>query len=97
MSALWGFAGWGFGPAQAVRLIRLAPDRAPMTLSLNASAVYLGIAAGSALGGAVIDLVGVSAVGWAGAACQLAGLGLMLRAAHKSRAALSSPASPFAA
>jgi predicted MFS family arabinose efflux permease len=40
LSALWGFAGWGFGPAQAVRLIRLAPDRAPMTLSLNASAIY---------------------------------------------------------
>jgi predicted MFS family arabinose efflux permease len=97
LSALWGFAGWGFGPAQAVRLIRLAPDRAPMTLSLNASAIYLGIAAGSALGGMVIDLIGVSAVGWAGATCQLAGLGLMLRAAHKSRAALSSPTSPLAA
>lgn len=97
LSALWGFAGWGFGPAQAVRLIRLAPDRAPMTLSLNASAVYLGIAAGSALGGAVIDLVGVSAVGWAGAACQLAGLGLMLRAAHRSRAAISSSTSPLTA
>jgi len=97
LSALWGFAGWGFGPAQAVRLIRLAPDRAPMTLSLNASAVYLGIAAGSALGGAVIDGVGVSAVGWVGGACQLAGLGLMLRAAHKSRAALSPSTSPLTA
>jgi predicted MFS family arabinose efflux permease len=97
LSALWGFAGWGFGPAQAVRLIRLAPDRAPMTLSLNASAIYLGIAAGSALGGMVIDLIGVSAVGWVGAACQLAGLGLMLRAAHKSRAALSSSTSPLTA
>lgn len=97
LSALWGFAGWGFGPAQAVRLIRLAPDRAPMTLSLNASAVYLGIAAGSALGGAVIELIGVSAVGWVGAACQLAGLCSMLRAAHKARAADSAAASPLAA
>ena len=97
LSALWGFAGWGFGPAQAVRLIRLAPERAPMTLSLNASAVYLGIAAGSGLGGMVIEWVGVSAVGWAGAACQLAGLGLLLRAAHRSQAALSAPTSPLAA
>ena len=97
LSALWGFAGWGFGPAQAVRLIRLAPDRAPMTLSLNASAIYLGIAAGSALGGVVIDLIGVSAVGWVGASCQLAGLGLMLRAAHKARAARSPSTSPLAA
>lgn len=87
LSALWGFAGWGFGPAQAVRLIRLAPERAPMTLSLNASAVYLGIAAGSALGGAAIDLVGVAAVGWVGAACQLAGLVMLLRAARRARLA----------
>lgn len=87
LSTLWGLAGWGFGPAQAVRLIRLAPDRAPMTLSLNASAIYLGIAAGSALGGAAIDLFGVGAVGWAGAACQLAGLALVLRAARKAHAA----------
>lgn len=85
LSALWGFAGWGFGPAQAVRLIRLAPERAPMTLSLNASATYLGIAAGSALGGAAIELFGVSAVGWAGAAMQLVGLALLLLAARRAR------------
>ncbi|AVQ82972.1 MULTISPECIES: MFS transporter [unclassified Variovorax] len=93
LSALWGFAGWGFGPAQAVRLIRLAPERAPMTLSLNASATYLGIAAGSALGGAAIELFGVSAVGWAGAAMQLTGLALLLRAARRARRACSAPAS----
>lgn len=85
LSALWGFAGWGFGPAQAVRLIRLAPERAPMTLSLNASAIYLGIAAGSGLGGMAIDLFGVATVGWVGAACQLAGLMLLLRAARRAR------------
>ncbi len=87
LSALWGFAGWGFGPAQAVRLIRLAPERAPMTLSLNASAIYLGIAAGSGLGGVAIDLFGVGTVGWAGAACQFAGLMLLLRAARRARVA----------
>ncbi|WP_432728522.1 MFS transporter [Variovorax sp. W6] len=87
LSALWGFAGWGFGPAQAVRLIRLAPERAPMTLSLNASAIYLGIAAGSGLGGVAIDLFGVGTVGWVGAACQFAGLMLLLRAARRARAA----------
>ncbi|MDP9911665.1 putative MFS family arabinose efflux permease [Variovorax boronicumulans] len=94
LSALWGFAGWGFGPAQAVRLIRLAPERAPMTLSLNASAVYLGIAAGSGLGGATIAWFGVSAVGWVGAAAQLAGLVLLWRAARRARSA--APAAPTA-
>ena len=47
---LWGMAGWGFGPAQATRLIRLAPDVSPITLSLHASAVYVGIALGSSVG-----------------------------------------------
>lgn len=97
LSALWGFAGWGFGPAQAVRLIRLAPDRAPMTLSLHASAIYLGIAAGSAFGGVAIDLFGVSAVGWVGGAFQLAGLMLLLQAAHKAKAASSLAAAPATA
>jgi len=91
LSALWGFAGWGFGPAQAVRLIRLAPERAPMTLSLNASAIYLGIAAGSGLGGVAIELFGVGTVGWVGAACQFAGLMLLLRAARRARAAGATP------
>ncbi|MDN6882892.1 MFS transporter [Variovorax sp. CAN2819] len=91
LSALWGFAGWGFGPAQAVRLIRLAPERAPMTLSLNASAIYLGIAAGSALGGAAIELFGIGSVGWVGAACQLVGLMLLLRAARRARTTCSAP------
>ncbi|WP_418123414.1 MFS transporter [Variovorax sp. 375MFSha3.1] len=87
LSALWGFAGWGFGPAQAVRLIRLAPERAPMTLSLNASAIYLGIAAGSGLGGVAIELFGVGTVGWVGAACQFAGLMLLLLHAGRARPA----------
>ena len=95
LCTLWGFAGWGFGPAQAVRLIRLTPERAPMTLSLNASAVYLGIAAGSALGGAAIDWVGVGAIGWVGAACQLAGLVLIRHAARKARTALLTPIAPL--
>lgn len=77
LAALWGFAGWGFGPAQAMRLIRLAPAQAPMTLSLNASAIYLGIACGSALGGLAIDAIGIGALGWVGAACQFAALMLL--------------------
>ena len=67
-----------------------------MTLSLNASAVYLGIAAGSALGGAAIDWVGVGAIGWVGAACQLAGLGLIWHAARSARAALLTATAPLA-
>jgi predicted MFS family arabinose efflux permease len=70
----------------AVRLIRLAPERAPMTLSLNASAIYLGIAAGSLFGGVAIAWFGVSAVGWVGAACQLAGVLLLARGRQRGGA-----------
>ena len=35
-----------------------------MTLSLNASAIYAGAAIGSAAGGAVIDAMGLPALGW---------------------------------
>ncbi len=55
---VWGVVGWGFVPPQQHRLIRLAPSVAPIVLSLNASAMYLGIAAGSAVGGVVASSAG---------------------------------------
>jgi predicted MFS family arabinose efflux permease len=97
LAALWGFAGWGFGPAQAVRLIRLAPERAPMTLSLNASAIYLGIAAGSLFGGVAIAWFGVSTVGWVGAACQLAGVLLLAHGRRHGGGAVARVGEPAAA
>jgi predicted MFS family arabinose efflux permease len=58
---VWGAVGWGFVPPQQHRLIRLAPSAAPIVLSLNASAMYLGIGAGAALGGLVAARAGA---GW---------------------------------
>ncbi|GCB06037.1 MFS transporter [Ralstonia sp. SET104] len=68
---LWGMAGWGFGPAQATRLIRLAPDVSPITLSLHASAVYAGIALGSSVGALALAHGGPGMLGWAAAACHV--------------------------
>lgn len=48
---VWGVTGWGFVPIQQYRLIGFAPNRAPLALSLNASAMYLGIALGAVVGG----------------------------------------------
>ncbi|HEY4191010.1 MAG TPA: MFS transporter, partial [Mesorhizobium sp.] len=48
MMVPWGIAGWSFPPAQASRIVRLAPDAAPIVLSLNGSALYLGVAFGAA-------------------------------------------------
>jgi predicted MFS family arabinose efflux permease len=48
---------------QQARLVAIGSDRAPLMLSLNASAIYLGVAIGSAIGGASL-----MAGGWAAAA-----------------------------
>lgn len=60
---LWGFIGWAYGPAQASRLAGLAPDVASLTLPLNISAMYFGIAAGSFVGGQVLLVAPVSWLG----------------------------------
>ena len=49
----WGFVGWTFPPAQASRLVGHAPELANLTLPLNVSAMYFGIAFGSFIGGQV--------------------------------------------
>ena len=44
------------------RLIRLSPERANLSLALNASAVYVGMSAGSALAGIIYTASGISAL-----------------------------------
>ncbi|HEX3778399.1 MAG TPA: MFS transporter [Pseudonocardiaceae bacterium] len=52
--AVWGVVGWAFVPAQQYSLIATErAELAPILLSLNGSAMYIGIAAGSAVGGFV--------------------------------------------
>jgi predicted MFS family arabinose efflux permease len=48
--ALWGLFGWAFPIVQQARLVTLDPAMAPITLSLNISAIYIGVAIGSSLG-----------------------------------------------
>lgn len=56
---LWSVAGWSFTAPQQMRLVAAAPERQSLALSLNASAIYLGTAAGSALGGALVAAGGL--------------------------------------
>ena len=60
-------AGWMFYPAQVNTLLHLAPDAPMIALSLNASAMYLGIAIGGAAGGVVVASLPASDIGWIGA------------------------------
>jgi predicted MFS family arabinose efflux permease len=74
---VWGLIGWSLPPAQASRIIKLAPDAAPLALSLNASAIYLGVALGSVVGGGVLSYGGPADLGWVAALFSLAAFGIV--------------------
>jgi MFS transporter, DHA1 family, inner membrane transport protein len=64
---VWGNAGFGMMVPQQSRLAALAPAQAPLLLSLNASMLYLGTAAGAMVGGVAADGLGFVQLAWAGA------------------------------
>jgi predicted MFS family arabinose efflux permease len=51
---LWGFCTWSFNPPVQHRLIELAPRTSGLLLSLNASAIYLGVGLSGVVGGVVL-------------------------------------------
>jgi DHA1 family inner membrane transport protein len=74
---IWGVIAWMFPPAQASRVLSIAPESAPLALSLNYSALYLGVAFGSMIGGQVIAHIGLEYLGWIGGLFPLMGLVVM--------------------
>jgi len=76
---LWGVVGWSFPSIQQTRLVAIDGRLAPVTLSLNASATYLGISLGAVLGSMAVAHGRVLAIGWLAAGCELLGL-VLLRA-----------------
>lgn len=82
---IWGAIGWAFPPAQSSYLLSLSPANAPLVLSLNSSALYLGVASGSLVAGLVLQYGTPSDLGWVGAmlpALSLAGIGLTALLRH---------------
>lgn len=75
---VWCLFAWSLPAVQQVRLVSIDPQLAPVTLSLNSSAIYLGAAIGSALGAATIQLTSLAMIGFAGALCELLALGFLL-------------------
>lgn len=84
--ALWGFVGFSFPSAQQAHMVTLAPKLAPITLSLNASAIYLGASLGALLGSLVVAHGAVVDLGWVGATCEV-GAFLLLRFTRRRVAA----------
>ncbi len=68
---LWGLGTFATNSIQQARLAGLAPEVASASIALNTSAIYLGQAAGSALGGGMIKVSMLSSLPWAGAALLL--------------------------
>jgi predicted MFS family arabinose efflux permease len=84
--AVWGISSWAFVPSQFARLVSLSGTAAaPIALSLNASLLYLGISCGAVVGSIVLAAGSVSDLGWVGAVCEVAALGLFLISLRDSR------------
>ncbi|QPH52357.1 MFS transporter [Pontivivens ytuae] len=64
---LWAIFGWSFVAGQQIRVVRANPERATVALALNAAAIYIGAALGSTIGGHIITLQGLDALGIGGA------------------------------
>jgi predicted MFS family arabinose efflux permease len=75
---VWSLFGWSFLSGQQLRIIGLAPQSAGVVLALNAAAIYVGAAIGSAIGGAVLDRAGIGLLGWTGGALALLALAHLL-------------------
>ncbi len=73
-----GIAGWMFYPGQVAHLVRITPEASVIALSLNASAMYIGFAGGSALGGVVLSTLSSNHLGWIGGCAEAAALVLVL-------------------
>lgn len=82
----WGVIGFAFYAAQQSRLVALAPRQATAMLALNASMIYVGTGAGSAIGGAVIAAAGYRALPIA-SALLIAIVALLVRATERPAAA----------
>ncbi len=64
----WSLLVWSMMAGQQMRIIALRPAAAPIVLALNAAAIYIGAAAGSAIGSAIIAMGGMRALGVGGSA-----------------------------
>ncbi|MDW6022408.1 MFS transporter [Mesorhizobium sp. BAC0120] len=85
----WGIVGWTFPPAQASRLVALAPELTNLTLPLNMSAMYFGIASGSFLGGQVLKHAPASELGMVAAVFPLIALVALYAHARLRKPALA--------
>lgn len=71
---IWGVAGFGLMAPQQSLLAHLAPQQAPLLLSLNGSMLYVGTAFGAVISGSFIDTLGFARLAWVGLPFALAAM-----------------------
>ena len=63
LTLVWSVCGWAFMVAQQTRLVAQTPERRSVVLALNAAAIYVGVAIGSAVGAGITRVAGLGALG----------------------------------
>ncbi|WP_369988136.1 MFS transporter [Pseudomonas xanthosomatis] len=76
---LWGALSWTTSPVVQSFLASRGNDTFPAGMSLNLSAMHLGVGLGSAIGGVVIGAASLAHTPWAGAALTVLAAGFALR------------------
>lgn len=71
---VWGIAGFGLMAPQQSLLAHLAPQQAPLLLSLNGSMLYVGTALGAVISGSFIATLGFARLAWVGLPFALAAM-----------------------
>ncbi|WP_308125695.1 MFS transporter [Nonomuraea ceibae] len=82
---VWAGVSWWIPPPAQTRLLALAGTAGPQALALNSSAVYVGVSAGGALGGLVLETYGSGVLPVVAAVVELAALALFWAAARLGR------------
>jgi predicted MFS family arabinose efflux permease len=82
---VWGMFTWSFNPPAQNFLLGLAPSGGALVLSLNASAIYLGVGLSGVLGGVVINVTGILALPLVAAVVAVGALGLLVLASRPVR------------
>ncbi|MEX0956288.1 MAG: MFS transporter [Rhizobiaceae bacterium] len=89
---VWGSVGWAFNPAQGSRLAAYAPEAVQVTLSANVSALYVGIALGTTIGGQVLEFASPADLGLVAAIFPALGLAIVYASAPAPVRAAKMPA-----
>lgn len=85
LGVIWAGAGFWNAPAIQARLLRLAGPVGTQALAMNTSATYLGVAAGGALGGALLSVLGSAALPPVSAVLGVLALGVFVLASLVAR------------